>query len=106
LARDRTAHESQSGELSYSFRHALFRQVLYERTTMPARAQLHGKVGAVLERERISGMPVRAAELATHYERAGEPLTALRYYVQAAEAALSHFTPAECMSIIERAMAL
>ncbi|MBL8540657.1 MAG: AAA family ATPase, partial [Betaproteobacteria bacterium] len=39
-------------EQSYSFRHTLFRQVLYERTAPLPRSQLHRKVGAALERER------------------------------------------------------
>jgi DNA-binding winged helix-turn-helix (wHTH) protein len=36
---------SNAEVLPYSFRHALFRQVLYERTPPSARAQLHRKVG-------------------------------------------------------------
>ena len=39
-------------ERPYTFRHALFRQVLYERTAPAVRAQLHRNVGAALERER------------------------------------------------------
>ena len=78
-----------AAEPPYSFRHALFRQVLYERTAPAARAQLHRKVGAALERERAAGVPVAAAELAMHFERGREPMTALRYYAEAAEAALA-----------------
>jgi hypothetical protein len=32
-----------------------------------ARAQLHSKVGAALERERAAGVPIAAAELAMHF---------------------------------------
>ena len=39
---------------SYSFRHALFRQVLYEHTSAAARADLHRKAGSALERERAA----------------------------------------------------
>ncbi|HEU5284766.1 MAG TPA: AAA family ATPase, partial [Burkholderiales bacterium] len=56
-------------ERPYAFRHALFRQVLYERTAPAARAQIHRKVGAALERERAAGVPVAAVELAMHFER-------------------------------------
>jgi len=60
-------HEgSHASEQPYSFRHALFRQVLYERTAPLARAQLHRKVRAALEKERAAGVPVTAAELAMH----------------------------------------
>ena len=55
---------SDAPERPYCFRHALFRQVLYERTAPSARAQLHRRVGAALERERTSGVSVAPAELA------------------------------------------
>jgi hypothetical protein len=93
-------------EQSYSFRHALFRQVLYERTTPLVRAQLHRKVGAALERERAAGVEVAAAELAMHFERGREPLTASRYYAEAAEAALRNLSPAEAMTLTDRGLAL
>jgi DNA-binding winged helix-turn-helix (wHTH) protein len=57
---------SHAPEPPYSFRHALFRQVLYERTAPLARAQLHRKVRAALEKERAAGVPVTATELAMH----------------------------------------
>jgi tetratricopeptide (TPR) repeat protein len=90
----------------YAFRHALYRQVLYERIGPLARAQFHRKVGASLERDRAAGLAVTAAELASHFERGREPMTALRYYAEAAESALRHFSPAEAMSLTERALAL
>ena len=95
-----------AAESPYSFRHALFRQVLYERAAPSARAQLHRKIGAALEREHAAGVPVTAAELAMHFERAGEATVAVRYYAEAAEAALANFSPEECMRIIERASPL
>jgi DNA-binding winged helix-turn-helix (wHTH) protein len=56
--RARRAHEaSNTPEHPYSFRNALFRQVLYERTPPSARAHLHRKVGAALERERMARLP-------------------------------------------------
>ena len=79
---------SSAGELPYSFRHALFRQVLYERTPPSVRAQLHRKVGVALERERAAGLPVAATELALHFERGRELTTAARCYAEAAESAL------------------
>jgi DNA-binding winged helix-turn-helix (wHTH) protein/tetratricopeptide (TPR) repeat protein len=91
---------------TYSFRHALFREVLYERTAPSARAQLHRRMGAALERERASRMPITAAELATHFERGGDAITAVRYYAEAADAALAHFNPEESIRIVERATQL
>ena len=91
-------------ELPYSFRHALFRQVQYERTAPvgPART-LHRKVGAALERERGRGAGGRGGARHAPPNSAREPTTALRYYAEAAEAALAHFSPDECISLTERA---
>jgi tetratricopeptide (TPR) repeat protein len=80
--------------------------VVYEHTAQLARTQIHRKVGTVLERERAAGAPVAAAELAMHFERGHEPMTALRYYVEAAEAALLHLSPAECMSLTDHGLTL
>jgi DNA-binding winged helix-turn-helix (wHTH) protein/tetratricopeptide (TPR) repeat protein len=94
------------GEPAYRFRHALLRQVLYERTGRALRMQLHAKAGATRERERRAGFPVTAAELAAHFERGGEALAALGYYVEAAESSLLRFSPAECMTLTAQAAAL
>ena len=100
--------ENDSSRLSrpYAFSHALFRHVLYERTAPLTRAQLHGAVGEALERERAAGLLVPAAELAMHFERSQDRLRSLHYYIEAADAALLHLSPAECMSLTERALAL
>ena len=98
--------DGNAPELPYSFRHALFRQVLYERTNPSIRSQLHRKVGTTLEREHAPGAPVAAAELAMHFELGRDPMAALRYYVEAAEAALAHLSPRECMSLAEHALSL
>jgi DNA-binding winged helix-turn-helix (wHTH) protein/tetratricopeptide (TPR) repeat protein len=98
--------DSGTPEPPYSFKHALFRQVLYERTAPAARAQLHSRVGSALEHERAAGTPVAAAELAMHFERGREPMIALRYYVEAADAALLHFSAGECLTLTEHALDL
>lgn len=106
LTAPRAGRGDETAELPYAFRHALFRQVLYDRTASSARTHLHRKVGAALERERSAGVPVAAAELAMHFDRGRQPMTALRYYAEAAEAALLHLSPASCTSLTERASAL
>ncbi len=90
----------------YRFRHALFRQALYERMGREARARLHRRVGAVLDGERAAGLPVTAAELASHFELGHEPLTALGYYAEAAEGALAHLSPSECLDLTGHALTL
>jgi len=106
LTAPRAGEVDEAAEPPYAFRHSLFRQVLYERTAPSARTHLHRKVGAALEREHSAGVPVAAAELAMHFDRGRQPMTALRYYAKAAQAALRHFSPASCLSYTERASAL
>lgn len=106
LTSSRAAGGDLATEPNYAFRHALFRQVLYERTPPPVRGELHGRVGVALERERAAGVPVAASELAMHFDRARQPMAALGYYVEAAEAALQHFSPAACLGLAERAEVL
>lgn len=106
LIRSRATEVEETLEPPHSFRHALFRQVLYDRTPRSLRTQLHHQVGAALERERTTGVPVAASELAMHFDRARQPMIALRYYAEAAEAALQHFSPDLCIGLTERALVL
>lgn len=96
----------EATDLGYSFRHALFRQVLYDRTPPAVRAQRHREVGAALEHERENGVTVAASELAMHFDRGRQPLQAVRRYAEAAESALLHFSPSTCLGFTERALAL
>ena len=80
--------------------------MLYDRTAPATRSELHRRVGAALERQRAEGVPVAAAELAMHFERGREPMKALSHYVEAAEAAQNHFSPAECATLSEHALGL
>ena len=93
-------------DAEYFFRHALYREVLYQRIAPLARVELHRKVAGSLERERADGRAVSATELASHLELGDEPMQAVRYYAEAAESALLRFSPAETMNVTERALAL
>ena len=100
------AQEGAVAGAGYALRHELYRKVLYERIGSLARAELHRKVAAALERERAEGGRVGAAELAFHFELGRDLMPALRYYAETAESALLHFSPSETMSLTERALAL
>ena len=97
---------SAASDARYTFRHALYREVLYNQIGPVARAELHRKVAAALERERADGADVTAAELASHLELAHQYIPAVRYYAEAAESALLQFSPAQTMDLTERALAL
>jgi DNA-binding winged helix-turn-helix (wHTH) protein len=103
LTPGRTA-DGTADHMPYSFRHALFRQGLYERTLLSTRVRLHSKVAAALERERAQGRNIAPAELAMHFDRARDTMAALRYFGEAAEAALRQLSPAECSSLTEHAL--
>ncbi|MFH1815165.1 MAG: AAA family ATPase [Pseudomonadota bacterium] len=102
----RSSGKGDGAERSYAFRHALFRERLYNGTAVSVRAELHRKTGAVLEEERTGEPGITAAELATHFDRGRSPKTALRYYAEAAQAALQHLSPVETMNLTERALEL
>jgi DNA-binding winged helix-turn-helix (wHTH) protein/tetratricopeptide (TPR) repeat protein len=101
--RQRWLREADGG---YAFRHTLYREMLYRRIAPLKRVELHRKVAGALERERAEAVKVSAAELAFHFEQGREPEAALRYYAEAAESALLHFSPAETMGLAERALSL
>lgn len=90
----------------YAFKHALYRRVFYQRIGAARRAQLHRRVAQSMVRVRESDTTVTAAEIATHYELSGDPIPALRHYLQAAENALRRFSPVEAMSLADHALAL
>lgn len=90
----------------YAFRHALHRQALLDRTSPPARVELHRRVAVALERERNAGVEVAASELAAHFDQGRQPLPALGYYAEAAQAALQQLRPGECLALTERALGL
>jgi tetratricopeptide (TPR) repeat protein len=91
----------------YTFRHALYRHVFYERIGAMTRAALHDRVAASLERARAAGISVAAVELASHFERGGQLWPALRHYVEAAEAALlRHYAPKEALDLTALALEL
>ncbi|MGQ0800702.1 MAG: ATP-binding protein [Pseudomarimonas sp.] len=90
----------------YGFRHALYRQALLDRAAPATRADLHRRVAQAMEQERDSGVAIAAKELAVHFEQGKAPLPALRYYAEASKAALRQLSPAECLALTERALAL
>jgi DNA-binding winged helix-turn-helix (wHTH) protein/tetratricopeptide (TPR) repeat protein len=91
-------------ERSFGFRHGLLRQAVYERASPSLRAELHRRAGEALVEARAHGHAVTAAELAMHFDRGRVPLEALRHYADAAEAALQHHSPTDCLTLTERGL--
>src|SRR5262249_43243377 len=75
----------------YSFAHALYRKVLYERSSVSRRVQLHRRIGVrgeILFGERAKEI---AGELAMHFEQGADYQQAARYFQLAADNAVRRF---------------
>ena len=75
----------------YRFSHALLREVLYERLPIPARVDLHRRVGEAIEGRHGTVSGAHVAELAHHFAQAaaaGDAAKALAYAREAGERAM------------------
>ena len=103
LIGDAGVAESPDGSLTgrYRFLHALYRHVLYEGIGAARRMRLHRAIGL---HEEGNGEPGRAAELAMHFERAGDHARALTYHELAGRAALERHAAHEAAGHIGAAL--
>lgn len=90
----------------FAFRHALYRQVVYQRLGAARRAALHQRAMQALVRSRERGAVVNAAELAMHAERGHDLGAAVRFLAEAAGSAMGHFAPIEAARHAEHALAM
>jgi DNA-binding winged helix-turn-helix (wHTH) protein/predicted ATPase len=90
----------------YAFRHALYREVLYERVPPARRAALHTRVGLRLEAGYGERSGELAAELAMHFERGRDLEKAVRYLDAAGQIAIARNAPREAAWHLERAIGL
>jgi hypothetical protein len=99
-----TAH----GVSGIRFVHDLFRETLHDATPAATAAELHRRVGIVLEQRVDRGAEVGAAELAHHFLRAGpDPpvrARAVRYSLDAARDALTRLAPQQALAHARRAL--
>jgi predicted ATPase len=90
----------------YRFRHALYRQVVYESIGAARRIQLHRRIGERLESGYGARAPEIAAELALHFERGHVPGSAVQYRLHAGEQALQRHAYQEALGHLRRGLAL
>jgi DNA-binding NarL/FixJ family response regulator len=83
----------------YAFRHALIREAIYADLLPGERRAAHARVARLL-----AARPTPVAELAHHWDAAGEVDEALTASVRAAESAAAAFAPAEAHAHYERAL--
>jgi predicted ATPase len=82
----------------YSFGHALYQQVLYQRVSAAQRARLHRRIGARLEVGHDAQAGVMAAELAMHFERGRDYQRAVQYLWHAGERSIERSAYVEAMA--------
>jgi DNA-binding CsgD family transcriptional regulator/tetratricopeptide (TPR) repeat protein len=93
----------------YAFRHALLQEVVYARLLPGERARLHAQVAATLAAHpgwAAGSAATRAAELADHWERAGDLQRALPATIEAGAQAERAYALAEAHRHYERALEL
>jgi DNA-binding winged helix-turn-helix (wHTH) protein/tetratricopeptide (TPR) repeat protein len=93
-------------DMRYSFLHALYQHVFYQRLSVTQRVQLHRRAAKAMEAIAPSAAAATATELASHHERGHQIPQALQYYARAAELALAHFAARDTLNITEHALKL
>jgi predicted ATPase len=108
LVRAAGTEEWPDGTVSarFAFRHALYREVAYDRISPSRRAELHRTVGAREETGYGPRAQEIAAELAMHFERGRESARAVSYLQQASAAAARRGAYSEALMHLQRALAL
>ena len=89
---------------AYAFLHSLYETVLYESLSPSTRARLHGAIGDWLERASSAYPDAIAAELAMHFERAGDFARAVTHYQRGAVTALNRSADHEAYRCAVRAL--
>ena len=93
-------------EISYIFRHALIQEAAYGALLRPKRRALHARVALALERgfpELLTSEPELAAR---HFDEAGMPERAIRYYQLAGERDTARSAPQEAIAHLSRGLQL
>ncbi|WP_457355391.1 ATP-binding protein [Roseateles sp. P5_D6] len=90
----------------YTFAHALYRQVLYERLPALQRMQWHRQWAAALAAAHADSSVELAAELALHFERGEAPVEAAAQYALVAARAMGLGAPQEALQAARHGLRL
>jgi predicted ATPase len=90
----------------YRFQHALYQQVLYEQLGTGRRVQFHRRIGARLEAGYGAQAGEIAAQLAVHFERAGDIQRAVHYWQQTGDNAARRHAYPEALAALRKGLAL
>lgn len=90
---------------SYGFRHALFREVAYDRQGALRRAGAHAEVGRRLTDIHVADLPSVAPSLARHFEQAGYWPESIHFLRISARTTMQRFAHREAATLLEQAIA-
>ncbi|MGA9192187.1 MAG: hypothetical protein WBZ24_10675 [Anaerolineales bacterium] len=93
-------------ETEYVFRHALMQETAYKSLLRSERADLHRRVGLVLEELYGQGQDDLAPLLAHHFEEAGQAAKAADFYETSGEHARDRYANQEALEFYGRALAM
>ncbi|MEZ4869961.1 MAG: AAA family ATPase [Caldilineaceae bacterium] len=94
------------GGQTYDFSHDRIRDVAYSEISPIRMPRLHRQVAQALEALYAEERGWISAQLADHYEKAGEVARALDYYQQAATVAYNRFAAADAVALLSHALGL
>ncbi len=99
----RKIDKSRSG--SYAFKHALVRDAAYDSLLKSSRREIHGRVGAVIEKQRLEIVAGQPELLAYHYDLAGNTSMSLRYWWLGGQRARNRSAYLEAVDMFQKALA-
>jgi eukaryotic-like serine/threonine-protein kinase len=94
------------GGSHYRFSHALVREALYRDLPTNRRIQLHGQIGAAIERVHEGDLKAHLPALAHHFRIAGDVRKAIDYSIAAADAAENVFAYEDALSSLRAALTI
>ncbi len=93
-------------DAAYSFKHSLVQEMAYASLLKQDRRELHRRVARVLEQSNAAQLDDLAAQLALHYDEAGDEMKALEYRMRAGDAGFRVHALAEAITHYSRALQL
>ncbi|MFN2133621.1 MAG: tetratricopeptide repeat protein, partial [Anaerolineae bacterium] len=94
------------GAAAYDFTHDKLREVAYAGLSPVRRRQLHGHLAKALETLHAGDLDPVAAEIAAHYDQAGQPEQAIPFYLHAGQVARRVYANGEARRHFDRALEL
>ena len=90
----------------YRFRHQLYQEFIARQIPLPERNRLHGEIAQALAGIHRADPKAVAAQIAYHFEQAGQPDAALPYFLHAAQYASSRSAYEQAITLLTRALEL